>query len=177
MVSALAPSLLLQYLNLVCQLGTDEKYVVCSVFKNMRLTFFNCLPQTIGNTVSYTLGEAAKAVGKSKATLSKAIKNGKISASKKEDGSFSIEPSELHRVYPPTPTETVSGEQKETSEETHGNSHEIIELRVKLEAAQQRISDLEEDRNQWRQQANRLLSHTPQTPPSPSLWQRIFGKT
>ena len=126
--------------------------------------------------MAYTLGEAAKAVGKSKATLSKAIKQGKISAAKNEDGSFSIDPSELHRVYPVSQS-TVSTEQYETHNLTPVNTQEIIELRVKLEAAQQRISDLEEDRDQWRQQANRLLSHTSQTPPSLSLWQRLFGKS
>ena len=122
--------------------------------------------------MSYTLGEAAKAVGKSKATLSKAIKTGKISAAKNADGSFSIEPVELHRVYPLNPSETVSSEQKETPAETEINTQELIELRVKLEAAHKRIEDLEEDREEWRKQANRLLSHTPQ----PSLWQRLFGK-
>ena len=126
--------------------------------------------------MAYTLGEAAKAVGKSKATLSKAIKNGKISAAKNVDGSFSIEPSELHRVYPPTPLETVDSERLETPNLTDANTKEIIELRVKLEAAQQRVSDLEEDRDQWRQQANRLLFNTQQTPATPSLWQRLFGK-
>ena len=123
--------------------------------------------------MAYTLGEAAKAVGKSKATLSKAVKQGKISASKNDDGSFSIDPSELHRVYPALQS-TASTEQNETPNLTSVNTQEIIELRVKLEAAQQRISDLEEDREQWRQQANRLLSHTPHTPPS--LWERLFGK-
>ena len=34
--------------------------------------------------MAYTLGEAAKAVGKSKATLSKAVKSGRISAFKNE---------------------------------------------------------------------------------------------
>ncbi len=53
--------------------------------------------------MSYTLGEAAIACGKSKSTLSKAIKNGKISAKKNENGAFEIEPSELHRLYPPAP--------------------------------------------------------------------------
>jgi excisionase family DNA binding protein len=122
----------------------------------------------------YTLGEAAKAVGKSKATLSKAIKSGRISAHKNGDGSFSIDPAELHRVYPPTPSETVSLEHKETPEANGVNTRELIELRIKLKAAEQRISDLEEDRDLWRQQASRLLTHTPQTPPS--LWQRLFGK-
>ena len=122
--------------------------------------------------MGYTLGQAAKAAGKSKATLSKAIKSGKMSAVRQDDGSFSIDPSELHRVYPPTPPSTVHREQYETYQETEVNSRELIELRVKLEAAHKRIEDLEEDREEWRKQANRLLSHTPQ----PSLLQRIFGK-
>ena len=41
--------------------------------------------------MGYTLGEAAKACRMSKATLSKAVKSGKISATKNADGSFSIE--------------------------------------------------------------------------------------
>jgi hypothetical protein len=124
--------------------------------------------------MAYTLGEAAKAVGKSKATLSKAVKSGRISAVKNEDGSFSIEPVELHRVYPPTPLETVKSEHQETPKQTEENSYELIELRVKLQAAQERIADLEEDREHWRQQANRLLSAPVTTEPQ-GFWKRIFG--
>ena len=111
----------------------------------------------------YTLGEAAKATGKSKATISKAIKNGRVSAHKDETGTFHIDPSELHRVYPPT----VSSEHKETPETTPENSDiggTIRELQARLEAAHERlsdkeavISDLREDRDKWRQQATALL--------------------
>lgn len=111
----------------------------------------------------YTLGEAAKATGMSKATISKSIKNGRISASKDETGTFRIDPSELHRVYPPT----VSSEQKETPESTPTKADidgTIRELRARLEAAQERLSDkdtviadLREDRDRWRQQATALL--------------------
>ena len=62
----------------------------------------------------YTLGEAAKATGKSKATISKAIKSGRLSAQKDETGTFQIDPSELHRVYPPS----VSSERQETQTNT-----------------------------------------------------------
>lgn len=113
--------------------------------------------------MAYTLGEAAKATGMSKATISKAIKNGRISASKDETGTFKIDPSELHRVYPPT----VSSEQKETPTRTSANADidgTIRELQTRLEAAQERlsdkdtvISDLREDRDRWRQQATALL--------------------
>jgi len=109
----------------------------------------------------YTLGQAAIAVGKSKATISKAIKSGKISADKQANGSYKIEPSELHRVYPPT-LSTVEPQRTETPNSTIVNLRETIELEVELKAARQRIIDLEEDRDQWRQQANRLLTHSEQ---------------
>jgi excisionase family DNA binding protein len=58
-----------------------------------------------------TLGQAAKAIGMNKATLSRYIKQGKISAEKQEDGSYRIDPSELDRLqdirmtdtHPPNP--------------------------------------------------------------------------
>ena len=126
----------------------------------------------------YTLGEAAKVTGKSKATISKAIKSGRLSAKKGETGAFSIDPSELHRVYPIA----IEGEQKETLKDTVENTHNnglIRELQARLEAAQERISDkeavisdLKEDRDRWRQQASTLLSD--QRPKG--FWQRLRGK-
>jgi hypothetical protein len=50
----------------------------------------------------YTLGSAARATGKSKATISRAIKAGRLSAARSEGGDYAIDPSELHRVYPAT---------------------------------------------------------------------------
>lgn len=112
----------------------------------------------------YTLGEAAKATGKSKATISKAIKSGRISARKDETGTFHIDPSELHRVYPPT----VFIEHKETPTNTIDKADidgTIRELQSRLEAAHERLSDketviadLREDRDRWRQQATALLT-------------------
>lgn len=125
--------------------------------------------------MAYTLGEAAKAVGKSKATISKALKTGKITGHKNEDGSYTIDPSELHRVYPPAPSETVQSERYETPSEPGVNHSELIELRVKLQAAQERIADLQEDRDHWRQQANRLLSSPPREDAPKGFWKRVFG--
>lgn len=126
----------------------------------------------------YTLGEAAKAVGKSKATISKAIKSGRISAEKQPNGSYRIEPVELHRVYPTTPHETVDGKPLNTPNETDVNTREFIELSVKLKAAEQRIRDLEEDRDQWRQQANRLLTRNEEDATKGKIqgfWGRLFS--
>jgi hypothetical protein len=123
--------------------------------------------------MGYTLGEAAKACGMSKATLSKAVKSGKISATKNADGSFSIEEVELHRVYPIT----VESEQYETPKSTQVNteiSNEMLMLQMKLEAAHQRINDLETDKEAWRLQATRLLSLTSDN--KRGIISRLFGK-
>jgi len=50
----------------------------------------------------FSLAQAAKVAGKSKPTISRAIKAGKLSASRGEDGSYAIDPSELARVFPLT---------------------------------------------------------------------------
>ena len=108
--------------------------------------------------MGYTLGEAAKACGISKATLSKAVKSGKISVTKINERLFSIEASELHRVYPPV-SKSGFDKQSETSVNTEISSQMMV-LQVKLDAADKRISDLETDRDAWRAQATRLLTST-----------------
>ena len=63
----------------------------------------------------FTLGTAARHVGKSKPTISKAIKDGKLSATK-VNGAYQIDPSELSRVYPSAhPTEALTGSQRAIS--------------------------------------------------------------
>ena len=117
--------------------------------------------------MSYTLGEAAKATGMSKAAISRAIKNGTLSAAKQDNGSYKIDPAELHRVYPPVAEQRVAHEQAGRYDATGLNGElnaENRELRAKLEAATQRltdkdavIDDLREDRDRWRTQAEKLL--------------------
>ena len=57
----------------------------------------------------YTMGQAARAVGKAKSTLSRDVKSGKISAIRNPDGSLAIDPAELHRIYPPVFQRNGSG--------------------------------------------------------------------
>ena len=47
----------------------------------------------------YTQGQAARAVGRSKTTLGRYIKSGRLSASRTEDGAYMIDPAELSRVF------------------------------------------------------------------------------
>jgi excisionase family DNA binding protein len=48
-----------------------------------------------------SLREAAEQTGVSKSTIFRAIKSGRMSAAKDDDGNFLIDPAELFRVYPP----------------------------------------------------------------------------
>ena len=120
--------------------------------------------------MKHTAGTAAKAVGKTKSTITKAIASGKLSAIKNDNGAWEIDASELYRVYPPTPLETVEIEQNDTLKETDGNSKEIEALERLLKAAEEQIDDLKADRDEWRKQANQLLLTNTSTPRK-----RIFG--
>jgi hypothetical protein len=120
--------------------------------------------------MKHTAGTAAKAVGKTKSTITKAIASGKLSAIKNDNGAWEIDASELYRVYPPTPLETVEIEQNDTLKEMVGNSKEIEALERLLKAAEEQIYDLKADRDEWRKQANQLLLTNTSTPRK-----RIFG--
>lgn len=101
----------------------------------------------------HTLGTAAKATGKSKATISRAIKNGRLSATKNSDGTFSIDPAELHRVYEPLQLNGDNTVELRASEA----SNETMVLRREIELLNERIQDLKDERDGWRAQADRLL--------------------
>src|SRR5215471_11471995 len=66
--------------------------------------------------MGYSLGQAAKAAGRSKTTIHRAVKSGKLFASRTEDGGWSIDPAELSRAYPGTGNGTVPMERSVTAE-------------------------------------------------------------
>lgn len=95
-----------------------------------------------------TLSQAAKETGVSKATLSKALKTGKISYVDKTDAGYKIDPAELFRVYPPKQDVNPSSEQSETHTQTSGEQglfREMLEReRQNAIALQDTINDLRE---------------------------------
>lgn len=126
--------------------------------------------------MSYTLNEAAKAVGKSKTTIHRAIKSGKISASKLDSGAYAIDPSELHRVFQNgTAERTIRNdvEQAKTASGTADIRLEMLEKERERERQQleETIADLREDRDKWRQQATALLEDKRPK----SFWSRLKG--
>ena len=112
--------------------------------------------------MGYTLNEAAKAVGKSKTTIHRAIKSGKMSASKLDSGAYAIDPSELHRVFQDGTMERNTRNDTEQAKTTSGTDDirlKILEKERERERQQleETIADLREDRDKWRQQATALL--------------------
>jgi hypothetical protein len=120
--------------------------------------------------MKHTAGTAAKAVGKTKSTITKAIASGRLSAIKNDSGAWEIDVAELHRVYPPSPTETVEIEQYDTPKRNTENSREIEALERLLKAAETQLEDVKADRDEWRKQANQLLLTNP-----PTIRKKIFG--
>jgi hypothetical protein len=56
----------------------------------------------------YSLSQAAEAVGMNRSSILRAVKAGKISATRDEHDQWQIEPAELHRVYPAAPAPASS---------------------------------------------------------------------
>lgn len=92
----------------------------------------------------FTLGQAAKEVGVAKSVLSRAIKNGRMSARKTENGSFEIDPAELFRVFPKQPQK----------EQTTTPSNPDL-LQGKLDVLVQLVATLESERDDLRARLDR----------------------
>ena len=112
-----------------------------------------------GTPSELSLSQAAKATGKSKSTINRAIKTGKLSATRHQDGTYSIAASELFRAFPNGTTKGSEWVDTQPVKEPDGTAHVRIES---LEAALQREreinADLMADRDHWRQQATALLA-------------------
>ena len=131
----------------------------------------------------FTLGEAAREVGKTKPAIANAIKSGRISANRDEKGQYQIDPAELFRVYPPKGKEL--GEAKPQEYTALQRENEL--LREQLTSAKEERelersflkNQLERERenaDHWRRQATALLTHQPEASPRLSLWSRWFGR-
>jgi excisionase family DNA binding protein len=141
-----------------------------------------------------SMSEAAMRTGLSKSTIHRAIKSGKLSAERQEDGSYEIDPAELFRVYRPAQPEVTRpaghhATPADTGEPSPGTDWDAVErhLRELLEIERRRGEELREERDAWRSQAERLalpaplpalvpaLSAEPKRAPRKGL-SRLFGR-
>jgi len=128
----------------------------------------------------FTLGQAAKEAGVSKTSLHRAIKSGRVSANRNDNGTLSIDPAELFRVFPRN-SGTVAGngplEQTVTAQEQPGTgagTAETVALQAQVSILESQMSMLREhfdemksQRDAWQrqaEQAQRLLA----APPAPA---------
>jgi len=124
--------------------------------------------------MQYTAGQAAEATGKNIATITRAIKSGKISAQKDASGAWRIDASELHRVFPlraqdlrkPEMQSDARHLQEQSKSQTVALEQELAALRERVTAQSQlleeracQISDLKEDRDRWRQHATNFITN------------------
>lgn len=113
-----------------------------------------------------------------------------MSASKGDKGEWRIDPAELFRVYPKKNSQILQSEQNETPENTLKHKlleQEVEHLREHLERERKTTDDLKQDRDKWREQAEKstiLLTHqqaqtTRQPPPQGRVrraWDALTGK-
>jgi excisionase family DNA binding protein len=135
-----------------------------------------------------TLGEASRLTGLGKTTIQRAIKAGRLSATRTDFGSYQIDAAELHRVYPiPAPVDatvavTDSAEQDAIPDATPVLEAQINALRQVSDLLRQQLNDLREDRDdlredrdRWRSQAERLALPAPATAVASRPWWRRVG--
>ena len=115
-----------------------------------------------------SLSQAAKLTGKSKSTINRAVKTGKLSAARHEDGSYSIDPAELARAFDVEPLE--GAKRRDTEPDETLLLERIAALEAMLNREREISSDLKEDRDRWRQQAT-LLTDQRSTTNVESGWQ------
>ena len=118
-----------------------------------------------------TLLEAAKEVGKSKATLWRAAKTGALSVTKNEAGQILVDSSELFRVFQAKRSEPRLMIQDEAVHVTHEADDTALRLAVaetKIEALHAMVQELQRARDAWQAQAERLALAAPIIAPGPA---------
>lgn len=134
----------------------------------------------------FSLSEAAKVAGQSKSTIWRAVKSGRVSATRADGGDYQIDPAELHRVFPIVGTgqgrDTAASVKQDATAleraETAALQAQIDSLRQIGELLRTELDDVRKDRDAWRSQADKLLlTHsTPTEPAKPTGWlRRLVG--
>jgi len=124
--------------------------------------------------MALSLSQAAKVAGKSKSTINRAVKSGKLSATRHDNGSYSIDASELSRAFQigtPVGSEWISVAPPTEPARMAVLEAENVALLAALDREREIANDLMADRDAWKQQATALLA-APQRRKSWWPWSR-----
>jgi hypothetical protein len=136
---------------------------------------------------TFSIRDAAREAGVSKTSILRAIQSGRMSAPRKDDGGYAIDPAELFRVFPPKGSEMGQGDRSGDvdrgqtvppgREEADHLSTRFAALEAEVQALKELVRrldhdklDLKTDRDAWKNQAesaHRLLSVYKEAPAEP----------
>src|SRR4051794_5254783 len=97
------------------------------------------------------LSEAAERVGVSKSTLFRAVRAGRLSATRTDDGQFLVDPAELSRAYPSKAQGSALERGMERGVAHHAPADPMVEMRVRnaeLEAQIRALREMLDDARQ-----------------------------
>jgi predicted DNA-binding protein (UPF0251 family) len=102
-----------------------------------------------------SLSEAATAAGIAKSTIWRAIKTGRISATRTHTGTYEVDPAELFRVFPATPKD---GDLKQAAMAIAPVAMAALEAQIGAlkevsGLLKEQLEDIRKDRDAWRTQA------------------------
>lgn len=119
--------------------------------------------------------QAAKKVGKSVPTITRAIKNGKLTAKPRDGGGWIIDASELFRVWPAISNGTDVTPAMLGSE----TPFETSSLEREVELLREMLDETKADRDSWKQQAQKITAliedREKQRVGKKSFWARLLG--
>jgi len=113
-----------------------------------------------------TLGAAARLTGTSKSTLTRAIRSGRLSATRDDAGSYRIDVAELTRVYPVAqPGEPVAV----AHHATPMPDPQVAVLEAELRGMRELLAEVRESRDGLARQVERLTAALPSPAPAPVM--------
>jgi hypothetical protein len=141
------------------------------------------LNRTVADAMSYSLSQAAEACRVNRTTISRAIKHGKLSATRDAHDHWQVEPAELHRVYPPAEARTEGARNG-----SHCRAHvaeaalnmQVAALKETADLLLDQLDDVRKDRDHWRDQAQAVTRQLADqsakaAQPTRSWWWRKAG--
>ena len=138
------------------------------------------------NGQKHTLGTAAKATGKSRSTILRAVKSGKLSYDRDVHGQYQIDQSELDRVYP----KHVANQSSDDPRNQEKNAYETVVLKRELEMSRElaeerkrtiedlrdRLDKAEDERNKEAEERRVLSMRLLEDRRPAGFWDRLRGK-